>query len=290
MTAETIDFIAKTGLIEESSGTRKFWIVMETEIRGYEKKMLCSGECRYTIPMHFLSEDRSITAFYDFTGYIQMKQWFGREMRSYTSARDNQKQIKDVLQILAGILECIKGMENYLIFPERITVHPDTVFIDLNTETVALAFYPNESPETLQSRITGLIHELSGLVHSDETDLYLKKIEEFILMKNPGLDGMISFLGSLQREVSYIYWNTKNFRKIEDQETLPAQGRIEKSRKSSSFHLKTAAIQIILAAGLFAVFFSDRLNLINFAGLVIITGGIDLMVLRKRKTLDKKNI
>jgi len=190
------------------------------------------------------------------------------------------------LYILSGILECVKGIENYLILPERISVHTDVVFVDLDTDRIRLAFYPNENPElSLQSRITGLVHEISGLLHSDEADQYLNKIDDFILMKNPGLDGMISFLGSMQREAGYIYGNLKNFRKIEEQESLPANhDQIDKRRKKYDVHLKTAAIQIIPAVGLLAVFLSGRLSMINFVGVAIITAAIDLMILRKRYT------
>jgi hypothetical protein len=286
MGTETIDFISKTGWIEESAGRRKFKISMEADMREYEKKMLCSGECPYTLPMHFISEGISLNAYYDFTGYVPLKECIKRKLQLYASGRENQKVTSDVLYILSGILECVKGIENYLILPERISVHTDVVFVDLDNDRIKLAFYPNENRElSLQSRITGLVHELSGLLHSDEADQCLKKIDDFILMKNPGLDGMISFLGSMQREAGYIYGNLKDFRKIEEQESRPAnQDQIDKRRKKYDFHLKTAVIQIIPAVGLLAVFLSGRLSMINFAGVAIITAAIDLMILRKRYT------
>lgn len=285
--AETIDFVSMAGWIEESAGRRRFQILMESDIREYEKKMLCSGECRYAIPMHFIVEDHALKAVYDFTGFMQLKEYVRRKIQSDTSSRESHKPVADVLQILSGILECVKGMENYLILPERITVHPDVIFIDLNTGRAALAFCPNESPElTLQSRIIGLIRDLSGLLRSDEADQYLNKIEDFIITKNPGLDGMLSFLGSMEREVSYIFWNTKNFRRIEEQETVPSHDQVTHNRMRYGFRFKTAAIQLILGTGLLAVFLSGKLSMINFIGLVIIAGAMDLMILRKMKILD----
>ena len=282
LTSETINFIDAEGWIEESAGRRKFQILMETEVREYEKKMLCSGECRYAIPMHFITEDQKLKAFYDYTGYMQLKDYAGKKMKNENRLAEDRKLVADVLQIISEILDCVKGMENYLIFPERITVHPDAVFIDLNTGRTALAFCPNKSPElTLQNRIIGLVRDLSELFRSDEADQYLRKIEEFIAAKNPGLDGMISFLGSLQREVSYIYWNTKNFRSIEEQEPAANHDQIPKKRKRYDLQLKAVVIQLIVAGGLLAAFLSGKLSMINFAGLVIIAGAIDLLILRK---------
>ncbi len=286
MGTETIDFISKTVRIEESAGRRKFQIIMEADIREYEKKMLCSGQCLYAVPMHFISEDRRLHAFYDFTGYVQLTECIKRKLESYTPGRENQKLITDLLHILSGILECVKGMENYLILPERISVHPDVVFVDMDTDRIKLAFYPNENLElSLQNRIAGLIQDLSGLFHSDEADQHLKKIEDFILMKNPGLDGMIGFLGSMQREAGYIYGNSKNFRKIEEQESLSENDdQIDHSRKKYDFCLKTAAILIIPVVGLLAFFLSGKLDIMNFAGLALITAAIGLMIFRKRNT------
>lgn len=285
MAKENIDFMELPVQIEESAGRIKFQINMEVIVKEYEKKMLCTGRCPYTIPMHFLSEGHALEAIYDFTGYIQLKEYAGRKILSCTNAREDQTVIEAVLQILSGILECIKGMENYLIFPERITVHPDVIFIDSNSGRVAMAFYPNESREPLQSRITWLIRALEGMFRSDAAYQYLKKIEDFIFEKNPGLEGMITYLGSLQREVSYIYWSAKNFRLSEGQETIPIHDKTEKSGKRYDFRMKTIAVQIILGAGLIAVFLSGKLSTVSFAGLAVIAAAIDLQILRKRLTI-----
>lgn len=281
MAAETIEFLTATGLIEESAGRRKFQVPYDVDVREYEKKMLCSCECRYTIPMHFLTEDHKLKAFYDFTGSIQLKDYARRKIQNEYRSGEDHERVADVLRILSEILECIKGMENYLIFPDRVTVHTDIVFIDMNTGRTALAFYPNESPEQdLQGRIGEMVSDLSGMFHSDEADQYLHRIEEFIAAKNPGLDGMIRYLESMRREAGYIYWNAKNFRSMEEHKPVTNQDRPAKSR-SSDFRRMAVAVQLILAVGLVAVYLSGNLSQISFAGLVILTGAADLMTSRK---------
>ena len=210
----------KTMEIEESGGRRRFCMDVEGRIREYEKRTICGSDCPYALPMHFVAEGETEKAYYDFTGYLQIADHIRRQVSDNQGAIENQNLVSGALEMLSDILKCLKGMELYLIFPERVTIHPDLIFIDSNCGRAALAFYPDENPETpLQNRILFLIDQMSALYSSAEIDQYLKKMKEFILAKNPGLDGMIAFLGTVQREVSYIYWHSADFRTEERKET-----------------------------------------------------------------------
>lgn len=208
--------------IEESGGRRKFCMVVEGRIREYEKRMICGSDCPYALPMHFITEGETEKAYYDFTGYLQIEDHIKRQVLDDPSVMGNQSLISGALEILSGILGCLKGLELYLIFPERISIHPDLIFIDSNCSRAVLAFYPGKNPEApLQSRIISLLDEMGVMYRNAEVDQYFKKLKDFILAKNPGLDGMIAFLGTMQREVSYIYWHSADFRKEEVKETVP---------------------------------------------------------------------
>jgi len=293
-----IKFLSKEVFIEESAGKRKILLIMEEKIRGYEKRMLCDSGCPYTLPMHFISDEGTMKVYYDFTGYVQLEEYIKRKKNTDLSDRESQKTIFDALDVLSKVLGCLKGMESYLIYPERISIHPDVIFINLNSEQIALAFYPNDNTNlTLQYRIIALIDDVNGLCNDHETELYLKKFKDFIFMKNPGLDGMIGNLGMLQREVSYIFCNTKSFRRMEDKETFSeyrgTKGSLKESiesRKPSEkllsaifkkpAYLKAIAIQVIFGAVLTAVFLSGILEILNFAGLAVIATGVDLWIMR----------
>lgn len=275
-----INFILQEGQIEESAGRRKFYLTLEKPIREYERKMLCDSDCPFTLPMYFLSEGESEMVFYDFTGYLPLREYINKTTFCNLSVRETQKMISDALNVLSETLECIKGMESYLFFPERFSNHLDAIFIHTSTGRIAFAFYPNDQPElTLQSRIVQMTEEINELYHDSETKQYLKKYTELIHMRNPGLDGMIGLLGTIQREVSYIYWNANDFRGTEQKETLPDKPENHKSIKAGS--LKIVVIQAFFGVGLIAAFLSHRLELASFAGLIILAGGADLWIMRK---------
>ncbi|HYE68619.1 MAG TPA: hypothetical protein VEA58_08405, partial [Anaerovoracaceae bacterium] len=182
------------------------------------------------------------------------------------------------------LLECLKGMEDYLLFPERISVHTDLIFIDLYNKRLAFAFYPNEMlDKPVQNRIIDIIDAINNLYGDVEAEPFLEKFKDYIYKKNPGLDGMIGNLGILQREVSYIFWNTKNFRG--EDETEPNDGReyIDKPlaailKKSTS--VKIILIQALIGVALLAVFLSGALEIVKFAGLTVITAAVDLLIIR----------
>ncbi|HWQ78332.1 MAG TPA: DUF6382 domain-containing protein [Anaerovoracaceae bacterium] len=289
MEGNRIRFISGEAEIEESAGRRKFSLTMEERVKEYEKRMLGGSQCPYILPMYFLTEDGKDTAYYDFTGMIQLKDYIGRQA-SDSAARENRKPVCGALDTLSGILGCIKGMENHLIFPERITAHPDAVFIDPDNGKIALAYYPCGNPElTLQSRIPALLDEMDALYRDIDTGQYFRKLKDFIHLKNPGLDGMIGMLGTMQREASYIYWNTGSFRKAE--ETGPAADHYTDSRHGSVKQnacagkklppVKLIGVQAVFLGGLAATFLSGAFDLVSVAGLAVIAAALDVWLMRK---------
>lgn len=277
-------FISKEVFLEESAGKRKIFLIMEEKIMEYEKRMLSDSDCPYTLQMHFISDEGAEKVYYDFTGFIQLEEYIKRKTTTDISERESQKMIFDALDIMTKILECLKGMESYLIFPERISIHPDLIFVNLNDGRIAFAFYPNDSKDTpLQGRVIEMIDTISGLYDDVEAALFLEKCKNYIYLKNPGLDGMIGNLGMLQREVSYIFWNTKNFRGEVDKESIDSGEPADKSL-SSLFKkpalLQTIVIQALIGAALFMVFLSGRLEIVNFAGLIVIAAALDMLIIR----------
>ncbi len=275
-----INFISKEGNIEESAGRRKFYLTLEEPIREYERRMLCDSDCPFTLPMYFLAVEDSVMVFYDFTGYLPLREYMKKTTFCNPPVRETQKIISDALAVLTKILECMKGMESYLFYPERFSNHLDAIFMHMGTGQIAFAFYPNDRPElTLQSRIIQMTEEINKLYQDTETKQYLQKYIELIHMKNPGLDGMIVLLGTIQREVSYIYWNPKDFRGPEHNEEPSDKPEIDKSIKVVI--LKTVGMQGFFGIGLISIYLSHRLELMSFAGLTMLVVAVDLWILRR---------
>jgi len=279
-----INFLSKEVFIEESAGKRKIFLIVEERIREYEKRMLCDSDCPFTLPMHFISENETEKVYYDFTGFIQLEEYIKRKTTTDSSDRESQKARFDVLDILTKILECLKGMESYLFFPERISIHPDLIFLNLNDGRIAFAFYPNEKIDMpLQGRVIEMVDTINGFYGDVEAEQFLKKFKDYIYMKNPGLDGMIGNLGILQREVSYIFWNTKNFRGEEDKEIIDDKEHADKPSAAvlkKPAPQKTIMIQVLIGVALLSVFLSGILEIVSFAGLVVIAAGVDFLIMR----------
>lgn len=279
-----IKFLSKNVFLEESAGKRRIFLIMDERIMEYEKRMLCDSGCPFTLPMHFISDEESMKAYYDFTGYIQLEEYIKRKTFIDVSDRESQKSLFDALDVLTKILECLKGMESYLLFPERISIHPDLIFIDLSKKCLAFAFYPNEMMDKpLQSRIIDIVDAINGLYGEVEVEQFLEKFKDYIYKKNPGLDGMIGNLGILQREVSYIFWNTKNFRG--EEEKVPNDGKEYTEKPLTAVLKKPSSKQIIVIQAFFgvallAVFLSGILDIVNFAGLMVIAAAVDLLIMR----------
>lgn len=307
-----IFFGLQEGCVEEAAGKRKFYLTMnENNIFEYEKRMLCDSGCPYTLSMKFLVEEEIMKAYYDFTGYVQLKEYLNRKTHDDFLNDEINAPICDVLNILSKILNCIRGMENYLFSPERFSVNLDVVFINPDSNEIVFAFLPIVNvEESLQCRLIKMINELNGLYQNDELALCLEKFGNTIQTKNPGLEGMIAILGSMQREISYIYNNSKNFRKIEEKEAQQEDKRPEWNRKEADYEegsiksarsfftkanteipirakvnnprsVKLIVMQVILILCLIAVFLIGKLENADFVCLTIIAVGIDLLFMRK---------
>jgi hypothetical protein len=302
MEGNRIKFLSREAQTEESAGRRKFSLAMEEKMKEYEKRMLCGSQCPYILPMCFITEDGSDIAFYDFTGKIQLTEYIGRPSPDALPAGETRKPVCRALDTLSGILGCVKGMEDYLIFPERIAVHTDAVFMDPDSGRAALAFYPEEKPETsFQSRILALMDELEAVCRDADTGQYFKKLKDFIQSKNPGLDGMIAMLGTMQREAGYIYWDSRSFRKADETEPdadhggacgLPdrrdsrcdGRGHSLKPKKGTENKLravKLAGIQALFLSSLAAAFLSGAFDAAGLAGLTAIAAAADFWLVRK---------
>lgn len=297
--SEIIKLQSLEGQIEESGGRRKFIIPMEKKIMYFEKRMLYDGECPYILPIRFLNKNGKEEIYYDFTGYIQLKEYIKNITINEISAAAGNNAVCSALNVISGILTCIKGLENYLIFSDRITIHTDFVFIHPDAGLVLMAFYPNDCHDlTLQSRIIMMIEDLVLLYRTDEVTQYLLVLKDFIERKNPGLDGIRGYLGMMQREISYAFGSNKDFRREENKEGICEHEQIENNNTSNvnapgtNFSertrflsnkkiMKSMYLQLILVTGLAVLYMSGIFDAMEFIGLVVLAAGADLWLIRK---------
>ena len=234
---KSIYLVEKAGRITEVNGKRKFYLQFDdSQILKYEKMMLSGSSCPYTLPMKFLSHDGITKVWYDFTGYIQLKEYIKTEYCNTIKLNDLEPTY-EAIDIILKILQNLKEIEDYLILPYRISVNSDTVFINPSDVSILLAFYPNEAPElTLQKRIFNMLSKISSWYQNDEVVQYISRFQNTVYEKNLGLEGMISVLYAMKRELSYIYCNKSHLRKsIEITDTNTGITGIEDAKKDYKF-------------------------------------------------------
>ena len=300
---KVILLVSKEGQIVEAAGKRKFCLQFnESDILKYEKKMLGESGCPYTLPMHFLSGDGITKAWHDHTGYIQLKEQISK-VSCNISERENQRPVCDALDVLSKILKCLREAEDYFILHDRISVNPDTVFVNPESGSVSLAFYPNEAPElTLRERLLAMMDTIGAWYQNEEVDRYIARFQNVIHEKNPGLDGMIRILGTIQRDLNYIYCNSGCLREPATPDdadtgapTLKRGERTETFRPSGASKfwggkLKEAPLKLILMQSVFilipaGLFLSGLLSGTDLAGLAVIAAGVDLWLLKRLRYL-----
>jgi len=287
-----INLGACSGQIEESYGRRRFFVSLDSSgILEYEKRILAEGT-HYTLPMNFLEAEGKETVSYDYTGFMQMEEYIKYRQISQHSGRNESNMINDFLKMISNIMDGLKGLEDYLISCDRMSVTKETVFIDPNYGTIAFAFIPaGISLQPLQSRLILLIEQMNIAYNEPELSPYVKRLKDTILQNNMGLDGMIGSIGMIQREVSYIQWSNTDFRIGEDEQK---QNLISNEVKASTdIHgvkslfkdltgerKKFVLVQAAIIVTLILLYFSGIFHITDYIGFCVIAAGVDLWLVK----------
>lgn len=159
-----------------------------SKVLEYEKVMLSSGECDYLIPMIFIGEESEQVAYYDCSGFVPLKAY------SVGTTEDAFFIIENVLLIM-----CRVG--DYLITPSKISLNKDTVFFNIETGEIKIAYVPaTERAADLKRNLLCLIAQLKADVTDGHGD-YLDRFARTIHYGNYHVDELINRLGLLRREL-----------------------------------------------------------------------------------------
>lgn len=287
--------------MEDFGGKQFFSFMIPESIITYQKRMLAESGCPYILPMQFLKEYDNEIAFYAFSGCIQIESYLEKIQRKKSENGEELRLITFALDSLYDIITCVRGLEEYLIFPESYRINTDLIFIDSASGKALLAFYPTQEPAgPLLVRILELVEHLTEICCDPETETYMVQLKEFIREHNPGLDSILGMVGAMQRTVSCIYREKKEPRNIEksqytnqdlrehvtdsagmdqiNQESvvLSVKSRLPISKRT----IKAAVTQIIVVAALGTAILSLEPNFEKLLGLIILLGGCDVLFLR----------
>jgi hypothetical protein len=306
-----------TPRIDDSTGKRIRYTVFEKDlIPEFEKRMLSESGCPFTLPMHFLLDGKHLVAYYDFTGFVSIEEHIQNQILNAGMDQSGPYLLKECLNLCSNILESMKGMGNYLLSPGRMKLTLDNIYANTHNNWIAFAFIPEpESEESLKERIIRIFKEIQKLYHNQEVDQQFYRFIEIVRRKNLGINGMISLLATIQRDVTYIYWKGKDLRRLEESGDHEIQvreiepvlqlkkaddiiqkkiwkgpaGKSQNHEKQKVLPVKLILSQILLFLILAGIYFIGRPEMTEFAGSIIVILGIDLLMIRK-KTNKKPDV
>ena len=300
-TGNTIYLGSKTGQIEDFFGRRCFCLTFESQdILDYEKKILSTEGTPYTLAMNFIVNEGKIKAFYDFTGRIQITDYIHRKKEEMNAANDGNCAVQNFLKILLCILNGLKGIEDHLIFSNRMLLEMGALFIDPNTENVVFAYLPEDTTndsQSLQCKLFFMFDRLAEEYEEQEVRSCLQRFKEMVLRNNLGLEGMINSAGILLREISYITWSNQDFRRVElnQEHDTSESGEIgSKEHKHDKIQYlmmivswkenrKIMILQGVIVIMLCMLYRSGWFHITDFIGFCVITTGVDLWMVRSLK-------
>lgn len=155
-------------------------------IKEYEKEIFTSGECPFFLPMAFVKEGERDKVIYNYSGCIpfsKVEQWGTVEVLCY----------------LENAIELLVISADYLIKPEKININCNTLYKDMFSETLKIAYIPCKNEITIMQQLKNLIEEIKEMCITKELYAYLLKMEN-CLLQNPSLKDVIKQIGLLKRE------------------------------------------------------------------------------------------
>ncbi len=205
----------KKVLIEESGGRCKFKLsFLEEQVPLYHKEIIGSNLCDFLLPISFLSDQDTLWITYDFTGCIQFSEALLRR-------KDQGLFIaKETSLAIASVARSILLAENCLLDSECFPVLANTLFFELRTKSIKLAYIPGMCGiTTVRGRILNLIKTTGELSLDDEWIAYGEEIARTTLSDNLGLTQMAFLLEEKAGEMTVKQWPDRSISKNAPLET-----------------------------------------------------------------------
>jgi len=198
----TIYINGKEGHVIEAGGRRFFTFALdENQIAPYQVKILENSRCRALLPMHFVRERGKFHAYYDFGGFLQLKDIVAEWKRERTTLAS------EMIGTVAAVAGCLVSAENYLFSCEDFCLHSDTVFVGLNTGLVRLAYVPEEPNHAgVSNRFADFVRDTAMISGDEQWKVYAEEIYRKITSCNESLSGIEKILQDKSYEIYTNSW------------------------------------------------------------------------------------
>ncbi|MEE3362780.1 MAG: DUF6382 domain-containing protein [Anaerovoracaceae bacterium] len=156
-------------------------------IRPFEEGILTSGHCDFSLPMSFMRCDGKTVVKYNADGYSALSDLIPEDERS-------------ILEIIEKTMIMLKRSKEYLIMPGKIVLTKDTVFYNVRTGDLRIAYVAG-GQGVLNDHIVDFI--LSFRDGEDaRTREHLDRIAAVIKEENPSLTDIVDMMGEERRDMA----------------------------------------------------------------------------------------
>lgn len=187
---ELRNFYVRNEYRQRNGGQRLHMRFAGSAVSEYEKNVILENKCRSFMEMYTVTNGSDLDVYYSMTGYTAVK--------NYISSRDFSET--DILKILLAILELVRSCEDYLIFPEYISLRPEHIFVSQEDGSLKLMYLPGyRTTKSLKKLIATLVTDLASVSSGNSEKKILKNYREQILMSEYGIQGCISLGEDLMR-------------------------------------------------------------------------------------------
>lgn len=168
--------------------------IKKESIADFEKIMLSSGQCRFFMPMGFMSCGENESVRFDCSGFAPLNRY-------------RIERTDDALYLLEHVMLILGRSVEYLIAPWKIMLNTGTVFYNKETGEVKIAYIPVSGKEqNLRKNITNFIMQLRRDV-KDNDIRYLDMTIKYINYNNYSIRDIINKIGMFKRQ---MYLSKKN--------------------------------------------------------------------------------
>lgn len=191
--------------IIESNGRRFFTHVIDRDlIPSFCATVLENCCCPYLLPMYFIHGSDKLCGYYDFGGYIQLK-------NAFETWKNRRKNIaSEIVEVMIAVVRAVISAENHLFEYSSSVINTDTIFIRINTGEVKLAYIPEkESRYLISDKLLSLITDTAKIACDEQWDIYADEMTEWIISCNESVSGIEKKLLEKGREICGYQWPQK---------------------------------------------------------------------------------
>ncbi|GAB1475435.1 hypothetical protein MASR2M70_02670 [Bacillota bacterium] len=164
----------------ESAGRNYFMLEQKSGmIPFYCEAALVDEVCPCLLPMRFTEQDDGVSAYYDYSGHIQMRNIF----KLWKNEKSNVAV--ESIKMLSSIIRCALSIENYLFISEGYRLNEDSVFINHESRELKLAYIPEEihgnEERSFFEKLAAIILSMADMAEDDQWSIYAEGIAKNVL-------------------------------------------------------------------------------------------------------------